>query len=310
MDLNNQHVILSSDYNSLIEENNKLFIEYQELLKEYKELDEEYSQDFQEFKEEINNYIEVIEDKMTWFRENSTIINSRTQRDLRTCLECSRNECVIKIACVDVYVNRKRLDLKYDLEYKDILQDIESFKETKKGDCKEFSLIFAAQLRYLINYIKEQGKTPIIETIIKEEGATNYKIYDNWVYPEDITGYVFEADYFYPYVVCGEIYDPNKQDIGNHCLIAISDKEIKNIADIHNLDEAYLLEPQNAFFLEKIKYEDGLFYGTINNQTNIHVIIIEEDIFLNDRFVYNQDNLRWHNYKDFKVRLQEILDEQ
>lgn len=299
---------LSSDYNALIKEHNQLFLEYEELTKEYDNIDKEYSQDFQEFKEEINNYIEVIEDKMTWFKNNSIITNTRTQRDLRTCIECTRKECVIKIACVNVYVNRTRLDLKYDLEYKDTLQDIDSFIETKKGDCKEFSLIFGAQIRYLIEYIESQEKTPVIETIITKEGATNYKIYGNWVYSEDIDGYPLEKDYFYPYVVCGEIYDPNKQEIGNHCLIAITNKQIKTVLNIKNLDNAYLIEPQNAFFVDKIKYEDGIFFGENNNQTKIHVVITEEDIFLNDRFVYNEDNYKWHNYKDFYEELQEFLD--
>jgi len=307
--LNQKHANLESDFNSLVKEHNQLFLEHEQLIQEYEQLDEEYTKDFKTFKEEINEYVDIIEEKMTWFKENSIIDQTRIQRDLRNCVDCSRRDCIINVACIDVYVNNKRLNLEYSLDYKDILQDIPSFIDTKKGDCKEYSLLFAAHLRYLIKYIKDQEKIPIIEAITKVEGASNYSIYDNWIYPEDIDGYQF-GDAYYPYVVCGEIYDPQQQKIANHCLLGITDKQINNVSEIEDLDQAFLLEPQNAFFIDKIEYKEGVFYGIDSPETKIHVVITSEDIFLNDRYVYNEDNYRWHNYKDFHIELLEFLENQ
>jgi len=300
--LENNYSVLSSEYNFLLEE-------YTELFNEYENLIVEYSEEFLTFQQEINNYIEVIEDRMSQFRDNSIITNTRVQRDLRTCIECSSSQCIIKVACIKEYVNSDKLELSYGLTYKDILQDIDSFIETKEGDCKEFSLIFTAQLRYLIDYSNNQGKTPIIESIIFKEGATNYPIYGRWVYPNNIDGYRFPNKYNHPYIVCGEIYDPNQQEIGNHCLIAVADKKINNVSNISYLDGAHLLEPQNGFFIDNIQYKDGIFYGDENPETKIHVVIIEDDIFLNDRFVYNEDSYRWHNYKEFHDELLDYLEE-
>ncbi len=335
--LNNKYIKLNQEHEQLIEEKQELEDQFNDLTADFKDLTENYNSKVLENKEKdqeinslTNNYNNVlenyqtlnnevgifktrIEESMDWFKNNSTLDNLSNQRtiknNLKKCVTCEEELCYIKTACIYV-INQEELNLKYALDsqtsgQEDKLQTLEQFLLQKKGDCEDFSLFFAAELRYLIEYINSQAKTPIIEAIVESDTSRSYEIVGRWYYPEGIEKKIISKDYIYPYVACGNIFDPNTQEIGGHCLIMLSEEEINESQDIEDLDNIELLEPQNGLYIGKAK-NNGIF-ETKNSENQVGQIITSNDYYMHNSVLYSNNlESHWYSYGYYYNKIIEL----
>jgi len=342
--LEEKHNILSNQHTKLIENHNQLILEKQELetrfntqTKNFTDLKENYNalvlenkekeqeinsltnnynsiiENYQTLNQEVGIFKTSIEESMDWFKNNSTLENLSIQRkiknSIRKCVNCQENFCYIKTACIHV-INHEELNLKYAVDYQisgqeDKLQTLEQFISKKKGDCEDFSLFFAAELRYLIDYVISQEKTPIIEAIIESDTHRRYEIVDRWYYPEGIEKKIISKEYIYPYVACGNIYDPNTKTVGGHCLIMLSKEKINESQDIENLEYIKLLEPQNGLYIGTAK-NHGIF-ETENSENQVGQIITHNDYYMHNSFLYRNNNKnQWYSYGYYYNKILEL----
>lgn len=343
-----------SEYNNLVEEYNTLKMNYNELklnydqksttlieiesnLKKLEILNNSISselskiktenklitEDYEYIKNDLLNFKEIINESMDWFRENSTIesINdlNRFKLKLKTkCVYCENDYCYIKTACIE-HVNSTYLKLKYKEDIRtskeeDKLQTLESFVNNKGGDCEDFSLLFTAQLRYLVDYIKlEKEKIPIIESIIEDKTNVDYYIYGDpgedgsWYYDKNIKGYHLDENYIHPYVVCGNLYDIQSQEYNGHCVTLVTNYEIERPEDIsEKIYNSYLIEPQFGDFIDYVDYS-GLL-GEQNNIGEIYMIITKNDIFYNEMYLLENpiNQYNWYGYQTYLEKINDI----
>lgn len=309
-------------YNSLFLENKTLNENYQIKIKENKiqeqeitDITQNYNEMYDEYQtlfEEIGQFKESIEDSMNWFKTNATIENLKDSRKiknlLKKCVDCEENECYIKTACIQV-INAKELYLKYEIDEittgkEDKLMTLEEFLEKRKGDCEDFSLFFAAELRYLIEYVNSQKKTPIIEAIVNSDTRKKYDIVDRWYYPEGVEKKILSEEFIYPYVACGNLFDPNTQENGGHCVIMLAKEKIDDYKDLKNITELELIEPQNAFYLGTAD-SDGIF-KTEENNDEIYHIITQEDYFMHSSLFSIDSESIWYSYGYYYNKILEI----
>lgn len=325
-DLNNRHNDLIKENNLLLTINKntqqelqeldllyeKLLVDYNNQLKINKDLktnleslDQEHTivlKDYNTLMQEIGVFKENIEESMDWFKENSTIDNLKNSRRIKSylkdCVVCKKDYCNIKTACVYL-INKNELLLEYKLDQitsgtEDKLQSLQSFVENKKGDCEDFSLLFTAEIRYLLEYVRSLNKKPIIEGIIETDTTSKYWIIENkWYYSEGIEEEILPEQYIYPYVVCGNLFDPNTEQYNGHCVIGFFDREINNNLDLESIETIKLIEPQNGLYLGSA-INNGLF--SINYEDKIFSIITEDDYYLNGYRLFNNNDLSWYSY--------------
>ena len=294
-----------------MEEDTYLKNKYENLEITHEELQEQYVSDWNYFKSEVQDYIEIVQTAMQWYSNNSTIDNLKEATRIKSllknnCLDCKDNVCNIKTACIFV-INKEELNLEYEIDQltsgkADQLQDIQNFLDHEKGDCEDFSLLFTAQLRYLIDYVKSTDRIPVVEAIIKSDTKKDYFITNKWYYPEGIEKKEIDSEFIYPYVVCGQVFDPQADEHRGHCVIALSNKEIQSVDNIDYLSNSYLIEPQNGLFVDNLE-KDIIFIGKGNKETRINTLIIKDDIYLHDSIVTNKEN-KWHNYMQFLYKLE------
>lgn len=306
---------LDLEYKDLNEKYNLEIQEKETILKELNTLDQEYTgvlKDYNQLLMEIGIFKENIEESMNWFRNNSNIDSLKESRKiknlLRTCIDCQEDNCYIKTACIDL-INKKELYLEYELdsvllENTDKLQTIESFLINRKGDCEDFSLFYVAQLRYLIDHIESINKTPIIEAIIESNTNKPYYITNKWYYPNGVEKEILSQNYIYPYIACGNLYDPNTNDFGGHCVVLLSDKKINNYQDLLSLNNAKLIEPQNGMYLGNLENKDGLLFL---DSGNIFSIITDNDYYLHENRLFREKTNRdWYSYGYYLQKINEL----
>lgn len=320
-----EHTKLLEKHNSLVTQNNNLEKTHVSLISEFNDLNlafynlrtEHYTQtqnynnllgnyddlnkDYSSLNTEIGVFKKSIEESMDWFKENATLDllkeNRSIKNNLKKCVVCQEEVCYIKTACIYL-VNKEKFYLKYQIDIlnsdkEDKLLSLNDFYSNKRGDCEDFSLFFVSELRYLIEYVELKDKIPIIEAIIETDSKRNYDIVDNWYFPGGISQKIISEEYIYPYVACGEIYDPNIDDIGGHCLVMLSKQKINNGTDLKNITDIELIEPQNGLYVEKATNYD--FFKT-DSGYKIRQIITDNDYYMHDSILFNNDNKTWYSY--------------
>jgi hypothetical protein len=137
----------------------------------------------------------------------------------------------------------------------DYLQSLTQFFENEGGDCEDFSLLFKAQINYLINYCDKEKI--IIEAYTQTKNENEYFVnYNNSWFLSKAKAKELSLENIYPTIVCGNMYDLRSEQINGHCVIAFSSKKINSVEDLTYLVGAQLVEPQS-----------GEYLGTINNHS-------------------------------------------
>ncbi len=335
-DLNNKHNDLITQNNLLLTINQntqkdleELGLLYSDLLANYEsqleinkdlensfeKLDQEHTivlEDYNTLMLEIGIFKKNIEESMNWFRVNSTIDDLKNVRRiknyLKDCVICNDNYCNIKTACIYL-INKNELYLEYQLdditsETEDKLQSLESFITNKKGDCEDFSLLFTAEIRYLIDYVRSLNKTPIIEGITESNTTKNYWIIENkWYYSGGIDEKILSEEYIYPSVVCGNLFDPNTEEYNGHCAVGFFNREINNNIDLQLIENIEIIEPQNGLYIGSAE-NNGLF--NINDQDYIYSVITEKDYYLNGYRLFKKDDLSWYSYGHYLNKIKDL----
>jgi hypothetical protein len=284
---------------------------------------------------DVQKYKNEMQESLAWYKANA-IINqsdelSRTRREIdRSCYDVKGDTCSIKLGCFYL-INSEFLNLKYKSDEKVYDQDdhigsIIDFIDSKGGDCEDYSLFFKAEYNYAVSQC--EGKNIILEgwenkydKTLGREDDLDLDFVNGWYMP-DVTAVNIEG-YIYPNIICGDlaITDGN---VSGHCMIALSNVEIKTISDIPLLIGAYIIEPQDGSFYGNIKesiprssyyqlqpihligyYENQDVYLQNRNwsEYNENDMLVASVITDNDFFLYSNDDLEWKSTYDYKELL-------
>ncbi len=300
-ELENEKNILQLNLEQLTINYNDLEITKNQLNQDYFLLKEEVDSTIQK----IDSYEKEIQDSMEWFKTNSTL--SEKQRNIllnlkTNCLTQKKDSCEINIACFDL-INSEFNNFFYkddDITSNsfDKLQSIEQFVSNKGGDCEDFALMFKAEYNSLIANCVEQKKEIVLFTWV--HGKEKYWLNNSstW-YFENAKKVFLEKNYFYPTIVCGNIYDLQSQKVNGHCVIAFAKQKIISISDLNELNNAPIIEPQNGFYLGKINSDSNINLIDFKKSDSFISVVITDD----DYFLYSNDH--WNNYSEFKKQLHE-----
>ncbi|MFH1587133.1 MAG: hypothetical protein ABID38_04710 [Candidatus Diapherotrites archaeon] len=336
---------LSEDKRQLESEAESLESEKESLSTEKESLESELQNtldDIDSTLEEIEAFKQDIQDSMDWFRYNSVFPKKETVMRFKirsNCFDFRANSCVLITGCLphinekDFYfrykadITEKDFDFKYRGDYdvldslvdstvSDRLISLEEIIKNKGGDCEDFSLFYKAE----VNYFLEECFAPGDREIILEAYQDPYSIgpgyyltksHDWWiprVSPVKIKGYK------YPNIVCGSLYDFQRDDVAGHCIIAFTKNKIEGIENLHSdLNGAALIEPQTGEFMG---YVNGSSEITMIPDTSIHIndsyddtehlSLINEVITDGDYFLYDSEReINWISYSSFKETLSE-----
>ncbi|MDD2477364.1 MAG: hypothetical protein PHW45_00055 [Candidatus ainarchaeum sp.] len=321
LDLNNNYNKLNSNYISLKNLKTEMQNDINSLESNYSLLEEEYDY----LINDINKFRVEIQESMDWFKDNSAISNleesknRKVENTLNECIVCEKDFCKIKTACIYLK-NEKTLKLKYSEDKLitnelDKLQSLDSFLENRKGDCEDYALLYAAELRYLFERAEAKNKEVFIESIIETDTKRSYYINSQYYFPEGIEGYKHVQNFKFPYVACGTTYDLQTDDFGGHCLVLVNDKKINNVDDIKEIN-GIIIEPQNGLFLgiinadeDKMKVANfSLIDVNPNSDNTIYEIITENDLYFNN-YIYENislDDSQWLSYDFFLEKIDAI----
>jgi len=230
---------------------------------------------------ELSSFEEQISLSMSWFTENSNIevypASLKYQVD-----KCTSNS-EINAACIPIVMKEEK-GWDYKIDEGDDLQSLEEISLNKGGDCEDWSLYFKAAY----NYLKEEDR-PERYIVSAVPGTGDFEIYGPHYYAEAESKEVGTTE-DYVYVIC---YD-------SHCIVAISDVEIKNSSDVYKLRGAPAIEPQNGQYMFTIGdtlAPDICSPDTCGDMTyapyDIWMIITDDDIY---DFHYNS---AWVGYSDY-----------
>lgn len=250
---------------------------------------------------ELSSFEEQISQSMSWFKENSNIevypASLKYQVD-----KCTSNT-EINAACIPIVMKEEK-GWDYKIDEGDDLQSLEEISLNKGGDCEDWSLYFKAAY----NYLKEEDRSEryIVSAV---PGTGDFEIYGPHYYAEAESKEVGTTE-DYVYVIC---YD-------SHCIVAISDVEIKNSSDIYKLRGAPAIEPQNGQYMFTIGdplAPDICSPDTCGDMTyapyDIWMIITDDDIYdfhYNSAWVGYSDYYRIANYYQERVEAMNSLLEQ
>lgn len=294
---------------------------------------EELGYKYTELNNETNTLINDIEiyqfeikKSIEWFNANAILEDSSKHQLIKdkleeSCLEITENSCRIKAGCFYL-INKKDIGLEYKYDYEtsnrtDKLQSINEFIENEGGDCEDYSLFFKAEYNYL--YEKCENKNIILESYVitneNDNNAENYwlNFQKNWYFPYTLIKN-FE-NYNFPNVICGNMYDKNKDKISGHCMIVFSREKIKSINDLEKLDKMIVIEPQDGSYRGKINEEITLInkekFLNSDFESWVNVVITDDDYYL-----FSQNDYSWKSYSSFYDDLEikknhalELLDE-
>jgi hypothetical protein len=278
--------------------------------------------------DELTDYEQKITDSLDWFRDNQTIDGhptyNRVKKDLQEyCVSIEGTTCEIKLTCLS-FVNSNL----YGLEYKedtetsakeDFLQTIDSIKDNEGGDCEDFSVLAAAELRSLQNYCTTNGATTIrYQAYENAIGQTHTVEYSGDYYYPDAKDYNIPYAYHYFYPICGnfpasfDLNAPAGAEIIGHCLLAFSARDL-NPDDANSayefLRDALLIEPQDGAFVSDLATNDNvevLKDDYPKKDFFLYMIITQNDLLDFDTF---GDTYRWYGYNDFLKRIAELKTE-
>ncbi len=280
---------LEATKSTLIETNASLNQCYSDLEDETQQLgvclsrNEELSTFLLKTKDELENlsaelrlFQDQIEQSMSWFIDNSNMegmpLNLKYQID-----KCTSNT-EINAPCIPTVMKEEK-QWAYKREEDDRLLSLDEMLINNGGDCEDWSLFFKAAY----NYLREEDK-PERYIVSAVPGRGTFKIYDDYFYADAERKEVGTTEDNI-YVIC---YD-------SHCIVAVSDHEIKSSEDVYNLDGAPAIEPQNGQYMFTIgsMLAPSICTPDECDYSDIWLIITDDDIY---DFHYNR---RWVSYKDY-----------
>lgn len=269
-----------------------------------KKQNKEYNTDIQDMLNTINDYEADLQDSMSWFQSNSRFWTDNTiARNMKnSCFEMKSNTCYIKTACLYLY-NEEYYDLRYRSDVKttgsqEKLQSLKEFIDNNGGDCEDYALFYKAEWNSILDAC--EGKKIVIDAWrttddLKDKYWVNFE--ESW-YLEYVEGILFEKNYIYPVVVCGNLYDSNTHEINGHCIIALTNKKIESINDISYISNAILIEPQTGEYLGRANdYSSNIYLLGKNNDyydSYISAVITDTDFYL-----FSITKLEWEGYGQF-----------
>jgi len=244
---------------------------------------------------ELDEFQNQIADSMSWFTLNSNIENLSFRMKYLVDKCTSGDE--INAACIP-FILVEEEGWGYKTEEGDHLLSFEEMIMNRGGDCEDWSLYFKGAF----NYVKTQARNEkSLISVVPSSAGNTFQIYKEWHYL-DATGRELGTTEDNLYVIC---YD-------SHCIVAITDQEIKNSSDIYKLRGAPALEPQDGqymFTIGNIGAPDICEPGDCNYAVDIWIVITDDDIY---DFHHNE---RWVGYKDYyqtagyyREQIEEITD--
>lgn len=295
--LNYSYMILDDNYKILLKNHNNLEDDYMILKNETDILIE----DIIVYKNEIKSSIE-------WFKSNSKLENmseeDRIKRELEnSCIYVDGENCNIKLGCFYL-INKREFNLEYKFDTEtsnatDKLQSINDFFLNRGGDCEDYSFFYKAEYNYLLEECKD--KNIILESWYRlnssEELTKHWLNFQKSWYIDEVVNVDF-YNYKYPNVVCGNLYDPQKENVSGHCMIAFTKEKIDYIGDLDKLNGSILIEPQNGNYIGMVDDDVYLLNETLYNNHDfiswINVVITDDDYYL-----FSYDGLKWDSYSNF-----------
>jgi len=326
---------LSSNYDKLSLNYMALNYSYNALNDKYQALNVKYSNltnIYTDILDKIDQYQRNITEFMNWLSENSKIYSIRDvsiQKTLSSrlnnyCIQIVNDTCTIKTGCLFL-TNSKWLELTYE---NSSLSSLEEFLTHKSGDCKDFSLLFKAEMNYLLERCESLGATNVV---LESYKISNIVVMYDSGYQLDFSipaqgwyirsGYAFNLTkgYIYPVIVCGNLFDPNTNNISGHCMVAFTRNKISSVDNIRNLLGAPIVEPQTGEFVGTIYDETSPVetsqtwfvyrpnYQNISLMPNrdyssfIFIVITDSDIML-----FDEASNSWISYSLFYHKLSDL----
>lgn len=301
---------LEGEISSLRAENVELQSKLEHVEKGAEELNQSY-QSLEENFDEVNTQVQdvfrkteilkkEINESIHWFKDNTNLSGvdrgDILLKNLRArCIEIRSKTCTIKLSCLFL-VNDD--DMKYHYiddilatEEYDKLLSLEEFAENKGGDCEDYSLFFKAEMNELINICKEQGAENIeIEAMVlsSNPNVKYFLDFNEYWYLEQIKGHDLSEGFIHPNVVCGTFYFEEDDELGGHCVIGFTTKEVMEIDDLSIFDGAPIIEPQNGMYYGNLTMaEDRIYY----ENKKMSIIISDEDMF-----IFSEEFQEWVSY--------------
>ncbi len=273
--LNETNASLDQCYSDLEEETQQLEV----CLSKTEELTEflmETKDELENLSAELEGFQEQIEQSMSWFTENSNMKN--LSASLRYQVDKCTSNTEINAPCIPIVMKEEK-HWAYKTEEGDTLLSLDEMVKNKGGDCEDWSLFFKAAY----NYLKEEDR-PERYLVSAVPGTGNFKIYGDHYYA-DAEGREIGTTKDNLYIIC---YD-------SHCIVAMSDVEIKNSSDVYKLRGAPALEPQNGQYMFTIGsiLAPDICSSDECDYYDIWIVITDNDIY---DFHYNWE---WVSYRDY-----------
>lgn len=214
---------------------------------------QEAMDEFVRLRDEVVAIEESVNSSIQWFRDNSVLPRELDHFFRRSEAGCTDGR-TLRLACIPFLMERD-MGFVYRSEYPDQLLSIREMAEKPGGDCEDFSLFLKAYL----NRLKGTGTDRELEAW--EEGGHRYVFYEDdggtswyvWGSARPM-GRLRDTN---PYAVCFTTRYVADSFEG-HCLVALSEREIRSVEDVRNLEGAGTFEPQN-----------GQYTGTIGEDFHV-----------------------------------------
>lgn len=227
---------------------------------------------------ELDDFQNQIADSMAWFTFNSNI--EKLSFRMKYLADSCTSGDEINAACIP-FIMGKEEGWGFKSEASDRLLSLDEMVDNKGGDCEDWSLYFKGAF----NYIKEEARNEKTLVSVVSSYGNNFSIYRDWYYI-DAAGKNVGTTEDNMYIIC---YD-------SHCIVAITDEEIKNSSDVYKLRGAPAIEPQDGkymFTIGNIGAPDVCEPGNCNYAVDIWIVITDNDIY---DFHYNEE---WTGYQDY-----------
>ncbi|MEM1988336.1 MAG: hypothetical protein QXS41_00645 [Candidatus Woesearchaeota archaeon] len=332
-DLNKKINNIESEKNELEQKISNLESQNLELNKKIEELNQEkenlnnnlknISETLRNFEKElyekinlIDNYKKEVNDAMSWYTKNSkfykindvkidNLIYNLKESLQNKCIKISTRECTIKVGCIYL-VNSEYQDFSYrrdeTINAFDKILSLEDFLKNKGGDCEDYALFFKAEFNYLKELCKD--KKLILETYDydkeKLEKSDRYflDVNNRWYmqYSKKV-----ELNYTNLVVICGNMYDLNKDKISGHCMVALTKEKINSIDEIEFILNAEVIEPQTSEFqgIVGIDFKVAGFDYITNKDSYINSVITDDDFY-----IYSAKYDKWLSLKNLNSELE------
>ncbi len=285
---------------------------YEELFERYKQLNSSYEEvrdsnidlmmSLQEAFEKIDTYQREIDSSLEWFSKNSQL-GDKPEIKQKLESKCIK-DCSIKLGCIFLVNERMGFSYKSDLETtgdSDRLKSLNEFVEYGGGDCEDFSLFFKAEY----NYLKSKCDEVTLESYKGTEEDKEYFLDFNeeW-YMSGVEPVNIGNEFQHANVVCGKIYDLNRDNLEGHCIVGFTKEKIETVKELKALETAHLVEPQNGKYYGMLNRESSGIYlqeKDLEHKSFVSLIITDNDLFL-----YSETEEEWLSHSLFKEQLDEL----